>query len=166
MTARAWERQMASLWDDMDAHEGAEFVRLVDALAAELPAGDPVGLFERASARDSTGRPDEAVPLYAQALEAGLEGVRRRRAVIQMASSIRNLGDPARALALLSAEAEATSDELDGAVATFMALALADLGREREAVAVALAALSEYLPRYNRSAAAYAQALTEGPDPR
>jgi len=53
-------------------------------------------------------------------------------------------------------------DPLDGAVATFLALALVDLGREREAVAVALTALSKYLPRYNRSVARYAQALTDG----
>jgi len=54
---------------------------------------------------------------------------------------------------------EATSP--DGAVATFLALALVDLGREREAVAVALTALSKYLPRYKRSVARYAQELTD-----
>ena len=34
-------------------------------------------------------------------------------------------------------------------------------GREREAVAVALTALSKYLPRYKRSVARYAQELTD-----
>lgn len=92
---------------------------------------------------------------------AGLAGERRRRAVIQMASSLRNLGNPQAALNLLSAEADATSDDLDGAVATFLALALVDLGREREAVRVALTALSKYLPRYNRSVARYAEQLTD-----
>jgi hypothetical protein len=77
-----------------------------------------------------------------------------------MASSLRNLGKPQDALSLLAAEADATSDELDGAVAAILALVLADLGREREAVAVALTALSKYLPRYNRSMARYAQQLT------
>jgi len=43
-----------------------------------------------------------------------------------------------------------------------LALALVDLGREREAVALALTALSHYLPRYNRSLARYAQQLTAG----
>ena len=42
-----------------------------------------------------------------------------------------------------------------------MALALVDLGREREAVAVCLTALSFYLPRYNRSLARYAEHLSE-----
>ena len=97
--------------------------------------------------------------LYEDALRAGLAGVRRRRAVIQMASSLRNLGHALRAADLLRAELHAASDELDGAVRAFLALALVDLGREREAVAVGLAALSQYLPRYNRSLARYAQAL-------
>jgi hypothetical protein len=40
------------------------------------------------------------VPLYWQALETGLTGERRRRAVIQLASSLRNLGRPAESVAL------------------------------------------------------------------
>ena len=77
-----------------------------------------------------------------------------------MASSLRNLGKAHDAVNLLTAEVDAESDNLDGAVATFLALALADVGREREAVAVAVTALSKYLPRYNRSVARYAQELT------
>jgi hypothetical protein len=46
----------------------------------------------------------------------------------------------------------------------FLALALVDVGREREAVSVALTALSEYLPRYNRSLARYARALVSNED--
>lgn len=157
-----WERRLAALWAELEQVDGDVFVVRVDSIAAELPGGSAIGLFERAAARDSTGDPAGAVPLYEAALAAGLVGVRRRRAVIQMASSLRNLGHPERALALLTAEADAATDELDGAVATFLALALTDLGREREAVAVALTALSTYLPRYNRSVARYAQALRDG----
>lgn len=156
-----WEQRAAQLWTEMDGYAEEDFVDRVDALVAELPPGSAIGLFERGAAFDSTGHPDRAVPLYAAALDAGLVGERRRRAVIQMASSLRNLGKPVEALRLLTAEADATSDELDGAVATFQALALVDLGREREAVAVALTALSSYLPRYNRSVARYAQALID-----
>jgi tetratricopeptide (TPR) repeat protein len=154
-----WELRIAQLWSDIDRYEEDDFVGRIEALVDELPAGSTIGLFERGAAFDSTGHPDRAVPLYAAALEAGLEGERRRRAVIQMASSLRNLGKPEEALALLTAEADAASDDLDGAVATFRALVLVDLGREREAVAVALKALSTYLPRYNRSVARYAEAL-------
>jgi len=156
-----WEQRISELWTEIDRYDEDEFVGRVDALVAELPPGSAIGLFERGAAFDSTGHPDRAVPLYVAALEAGLVGERRRRTVIQMASSLRNLGDPQGALTLLTAEADAASDDLDGAVATFLALALVDLGREREAVAVALTALSKYLPRYNRSVARYAQQLTD-----
>ncbi|HEY8314868.1 MAG TPA: tetratricopeptide repeat protein [Candidatus Baltobacteraceae bacterium] len=157
-----WERRIAELWATMDDYDEREFVARVDALAAELPPGDATGLFERAGALDSTGHSDLAVPLYHAALEAGLTGDRRRRAIIQMSSSLRNLGKAQDAVDMLAAELEAVSDDLDGAVRAFLALALVDVGREREAVAVALAALSGYLPRYNRSVAAYAQQLTSG----
>lgn len=156
-----WEKRISGLWTERDSYDGDELVGRVDALVAELPPGSAIGLFERAGAFDSTGDPDRAVPLYRAALDAGLAGERRRRAVIQMASSLRNLGNPQDALSLLSAEADAPSDELDGAVSTFLSLTLVDLGREREAVAVALTALSKYLPRYNRSVARYAQELTD-----
>jgi len=155
-----WERRILELWAAMDDYDETEFVARIDALVAELPPGNSHGLFERASAFDSTGHPDLAVPLYAAALEVGLAGERRRRAVIQMASSLRNLGNPQEAIALLTAELRGGTDALSGAVRAVLALALADVGREREGLAVALTALSEYLPRYNRSLARYAQALT------
>ena len=156
----AWEQRMSDLWTKLDDHGEEEFVALVESLTAELPAGSAIAHFERASAFDSTGYEDRAVPLYEAALDAGLEGERRRRAVIQMASSLRNLGNAQDAVVLLTAELDAATDALDGAVRAFLALALTDVGREREAVSVALTALSGYLPRYNRSLANYAQALT------
>ena len=154
-----WEQRLEGLWAAFDRCDEDEFVRRIEQLVAELPPGSPIGLFERGGAFDSTGHPDQAVSLYAMALDAGLAGVRRRRAVIQMASSLRNLGKPQEALDLLTAEARAASDDLDGAVAATQALALASLGRDREALAVALTALAKYLPRYNRSVARYAQDL-------
>ena len=154
-----WEKRVAELWNALDESEPAEFVAQLDVLAAELPPGSAVGLFERGAAQDSTGHPDLAVPLYRAALEAGLSGLRRRRATIQLASSLRNLGDAEQSVSLLRAELRTASDELDGAVRAFLALALVDLGHEREAVAISLTALSRYLPRYNRSLARYAHAL-------
>jgi tetratricopeptide (TPR) repeat protein len=156
-----WEERLSELWTKLDVYDDVEFIDRVESLVAELPPVSAIALFERGAAFDSTGHPERAVPLYRSALENGLVGERRRRAVIQMASSLRNLGDPQEALTLLNAETDVASDNLDGAVATFRALALVDLGREREAVAVALMALSKYLPRYNRSVARYAQELAE-----
>ncbi len=152
---------MAALWSAIDDYDPDAFVAQVELLAAELPPGSALGLFERASAHDSTGHPDVAVPLYRAALNAGLTGIRRREATIQLASSLRNLGHASEAADLLSGELHATSDDLDGAVRAFLALALVDLGREREAVAASLTALSRYLPRYNRSLARYADELLD-----
>lgn len=160
-----WEKRIADVWAMIDDCDGDDFVARIEKLVGELPANreaSAVGLFERGCVHDSTGHPDRAVPLYRAALEAGLAGVRRRRATIQMASSLRNLGNAPEAVALLTDELTAASDELDGAVRAFLALALVDVGREREAVAMSLMALSQYLPRYNRSLARYAGQLTVG----
>ena len=117
--------------------------------------------FERACAFDSTGHSDRAVPLYWEAIERGLTGERQRRAVIQLASSLRNLDRSEESVALLTAERKAGSDTLDDAVVAFLALALVDVGREREAASLALEALAPHLPRYQRSLANYARDLIE-----
>jgi tetratricopeptide repeat protein len=158
--APQWERELAALWESIDDLAEDDFLTRMDALAGELPDRG-IAAFERASARDSTGHSDQAVPLYREALEHGLEGIRRRRAVIQMASSLRNLGNPQESVELLAAELDRPSDELDDAVRGFLALALVDAGREREAAAIALEALSPHLPRYQRSLANYAREIAE-----
>jgi hypothetical protein len=136
-----------------------------------LPDDDPIGLFERACAWDSTGHSDRAVPLYQRALRSGLTGYRRRRAVIQMSSSPRNVGQVETAVTLLEAERDidpATVDEqtrtLSDAISATLALCLVDSGREREAVSVAVSALAPHLPRYQRSMANYARLLVEPDD--
>jgi hypothetical protein len=103
------------------------------------------------------------VPLYRRALELGLDGDRRREAVIQLASSLRNLGQASESVVLLTAERQRQSDDLDDAVNAFLALALVDTGREREAVSVALTALVPHLPRYQRSLTNYARVIAERP---
>src|SRR4051812_50166732 len=110
-----WERRSAELWEQLDDLAPEEFRARIDALAAELDDDDPVGLFERGCANDSTGRPDVAAPLYRAALAGGLDGIRRRRAVIQMSSSLRNLGEAAQAVPLLRPQRERGSAELHDA---------------------------------------------------
>lgn len=156
-----WQERAARLWDEIDRLAPDEFVAQMDALAAERAEDDAVALFERASARDSTGYPDQAVPLYRRALLGSLPGSQRRQAVIQLASSLRNLGQAAESVALLEAEREQPSDELDGALAAFLALALADVRRKREGLALVLSALAPHLPRYQRSVKNYARELIE-----
>jgi tetratricopeptide repeat protein len=166
-----WEERLEREWAsaaDLPEDEAAEaeFRARIDRLADELPAGSPIASFERACAWDSTGHSDRAVPLYRQALAGGLTGLRRRRAVIQLASSLRNVGRADESVALLTAERDREPSEVDeaalgDAIAAFLALALTDLGREREAVSIALATLAPHLPRYQRSTANYARALLQ-----
>jgi hypothetical protein len=151
-----WEQRVAELWAAFDELDEETFLARIEALAGDLPDDSAIAAFERASAFDSFGHEERAVPLYRRALELGLDGGRRRRATIQLASSLRNVGDVEASVALLSAERERPSDELDDAVAAFLALALVDAGREREAVSLALGALASHLPRYQRSLANYA----------
>ena len=164
MTTPEWEERVATAWATFDGRTDDENRALIEKLAAELPADSAVASFERACVLDSTARSDLAVPLYREALARGLPVARRRRAVIQLASSLRNVGGAAESVELLTAELESGSDELDDAVRAFLALALVDVGREREAVSHALTALARHLPRYQRSLAAYAQQLA--PDSR
>lgn len=155
-----WDERMTNLWATFDTHEPTDFLAKVRAMVAELPPGDAKGLFELASAHDSIGEEEPAATFYRQALAAGLTGQQRRRTIIQMASTLRNLGQADESVALLTAERKAGSDDLDDAVSAFLALALVDTGREREAVGLALGALSKHLPRYNRSLLNYAKALS------
>ncbi|MVO83955.1 tetratricopeptide repeat protein [Streptomyces sp. p1417] len=163
-TTEEWERRVAAAWADIDAYgdeRAEEFRERIGKLADELPPGSAVAPFERACAYDSTGRSDKAVPLYKEALAAGLEGYRRRRTAIQLASSLRNTGRLDEAIALLTPELEAEHDELDDAVRAVLALCLVDAGRGREAVSLAVGALAPHLPRYQRSMANYARLLVE-----
>lgn len=162
-TGPNWELRVSALWASLDDRTEADFLAAIEELVAERPADDPAAVFEHAAALDSTGHSDLAVPLYRQALHLGLSGLRRRRAVIQLASSLRNLDRAAESVALLSPELDAESDELDDAVRAFLALALVDTGREREAVALALTALAPHLPRYQRSLTNYASELRQAP---
>jgi hypothetical protein len=163
-----WERRIAQAWAEIDHYYArgkageADFRKRIGELADQLPQDSPVAAFERAGAWDSTGNPRKAVPLYQEALKRGLAGIRRRRAVIQMASSLRNIGRVAESVELLTAEQhnhDPDATVLADAVSATLALCLADVGREREAVSVALTALAPHLPRYQRSMANYARLL-------
>lgn len=132
----------------------------IEALVAERPDGDPRALFELASTHDFLGRESDAVPLYRQALAGDLEPDIRAQATVQLASSLRNIGQPDDAVALLE-RLEAPC--LGAAPAAFLALAHHSAGRRDQALAVALRALSSTLPMYARAVSFYADELTRDP---
>lgn len=157
-----WQERVDAVWADATL-SGDEVVERIDALAAEVAEDDPTGLFERAGARDSAGNEAEAEELYRRALSLGLDGERRERALIQLASTIRNLGKVDEARELLRAEYEREPwGDLHDAAAAFYALALLSSGEPERAASIALEALAPHLPRYTRSVTAYAREIADG----
>jgi hypothetical protein len=157
-----WAARIEAIWDDDELSDGSRVERIY-AIAAERPVGDPVALFERAGARDSAGLEADAAPLYRAALDAGLDDVHRPQAVIQLASTLRNLGRAEEAVRMLRAElSRVPASPLHDEAAAFLALGLVSLGREREAASLALRTLAPHLSRYTRSVAAYADELSVG----
>lgn len=160
---KTWEDRIADVWNDA-ANElvDDEVIARIDAIAAERGTGDARAEFERAGARDSAGRPIEAIELYRRALELGLDAEHEPQAIIQLASSLRNVGETAQALELLEkAQEGATDSQYGDAIAAFYALALASAGAPHRALSVALLALVPHLPRYHRSMTAYAREIGE-----
>ena len=160
MTADDWEDRLASAWQQVPDLSDDEALELIDSLVAERGDEDAAAPFEAASIRDYLGLEPEAEPLYRRALELGLDDARHPQAVIQLASTIRNLGEVDESIDLLTDWlADNEEHPLADAAKAFLALALTSAGRPVEAVAVALDALAPLLPQYNRSVAAYAEQL-------
>lgn len=158
-----WDERIDEVWADATGEEvGDEIIARIDALAAERGADDARAEFERAGARDSAGRPAEAVKLYRRALELGLDAEHRPQAVIQLASSLRNLGEFDQALDVIRAEEQLSDDgPYRDAVAAVHALVLASAGQPARGLSVALLALVPHLPRYHRSMTAYAHDIAD-----
>jgi hypothetical protein len=154
-----WEDRVAAFWATADDQRPARLLSEMRSLASDRPANDPSALYELASVHDFVGHEEEAVPLYEAALEQGLSGTRRPQAIIQLASSLRNIGKPAAAVELLQALG---SDDVTGdAAQAFLALAQWDRGQHAAALRTALTALSRSLPLYQRAVADYAAQLSE-----
>lgn len=151
---------MSALWASAPTMGTAQLVAAMDGLAAERSGSDARAVFESASARDYADREEEAEPLYRRALALGLDEPFRGRAVIQLASTLRNLGRAAEAIEVLQ---EGFTDDPDHPLAdaarAFLALSLVDVGDARAATAVALDALAPHLPEYTRAVRAYAAQL-------
>lgn len=157
-----WETRIDAVWAASDDLTDAALIARIDALAAERPADDPVALFHAAGARDSAGLENDAEPRYRRALELGLEEPLRGEAVIQLASTLRNLGRVDEGIALLEGlVAEEPRHPLADSANAFLALCLASRGDDRAALALALTTLAPLLPRYARSVEAYAAELLD-----
>jgi hypothetical protein len=155
-----WQERVSAAWASVSTLSDGEALDLIDALVGEKDDTDAAAAFEAASIRDYLGLEPEARPHYERALQLGLDPERHPRAVIQLASSLRVLGDPDASVDLLTDWlADNERHALAGAAKAFLALALTDAGRAVEAVVVALDALAPLLPQYGASIASYAKQL-------
>ncbi|UKB78266.1 tetratricopeptide repeat protein [Chryseobacterium sp. MEBOG07] len=156
-----WEIQLQSIWLTLGTISNEEFIQQIKNHVELLTVKDSQAIadFERACAFDSTGHEKEAEPLYRSALDKGLIGLRRRRARIQLASTLRNNGKIEESIRILRDEKANYSDELNDAVDSFLALSLSSAGEDKEALSIALKAISKHLPRYNNSLNRYAENL-------
>lgn len=159
--AATWDERIASFWASVDDTQPEAMLHAMRVLAAERPVDDPDAQYEWASAHDYLGMEHQAVPHYRAALGHGLAGARKARAIIQLASSLRNIGEPEAAVELLRQQ---PTDEVTGdAAQAFLALALRDSGQHDEALRTALLALARTLPLYRRAVENYATELTDQP---
>lgn len=160
----SWEEQIDEFWDQFDGERPQAMLAEMRQLMALRGPDDGAGLYEWGGVHDSLGRTGEAIALYRRAIAAGLDDERRPQAALQLASSLRAEGDAEACLAVLD-DWEATGTDASAVVgeapSIVRALALHDLGKSSEALRTALLPLAATLPRYRRSMAAYAQALTD-----
>ncbi|WP_404382607.1 tetratricopeptide repeat protein [Knoellia locipacati] len=152
------EEAIAALWEDDDAERRIE---TAGSLHAAYPEDARI-TYEYGGTFDSAGHEQRAIELYRSALEGGLREPYRHRAVIQLASSLRNVGEHDEAVRLLD-DLAAERPESVG-IAGFRALALHSAGRPAEALGsllavVAHASTDEDVLRYRRSLTAYANEL-------
>lgn len=156
-TSEALEDRLERFWQTAGDRPGAELSGMLETILSEESAATGRALFERASLHDYLGDEAAAVPLYRAALDAGLPAPHRTPAIIQLGSSLRNVGDVSAAIALLqTVDAE---DPLFPAAQAFLALALHDDDKPTPALRTALAALAPRLPSYQRAVSFYADDL-------
>lgn len=153
----SWSERVEQFWELVDDNKPDLAFAEMGSLVQERPGNDPDATYEWASVHDFLGCEVEAIPLYRKALANGLSGDRRPQAVIQLASSLRNVGEAREAVGLLK---DLADDTVAGAATqAFLALALHDTGQSEAALRIALKALAPTLPLYSRAVSSYADDL-------
>jgi hypothetical protein len=118
--------------------------------------------FSLASELDGQGREAEAIPHYRAALQMGLSGDNRQRALLGLGSSLRNVGNFTESVDVLRAATEEFPES--SPLRAFLALSLCSVGRGNEAAAVLLQLVIEQVPLdgYEGPLAAYQSEIVDG----
>ena len=163
LTARGEHPQQAAIDALWEMEDGAERIARARELYAASPS-DAVLAYEYAGTYDSAGEEESAVPLYEAALAAGLREPLRHRCLIQLASTLRNLGRHEEALARI--DEAAILEPSSVGTAMFRAMIQHDAGDPSAALRDLLGVLATEstdadVTRYRRALGAYAQTLGE-----
>lgn len=113
---------------------------LLSELIAQRP-DDPQVNLQSAWTHDQLGLEKEAVPFYERALELGLSGDDLRHALLGLGSTYRALGEYEKSKATLTRGVEEFPE--DRGLQVFLAMALYNNGRAKEACELLLRLLSE-----------------------
>lgn len=141
MSTLHFEERLAAavaLHESGDGGEGARSMLLE--LQRERPDDATVNL-QCARVHDKLGLEAEAVPLYERALEIGLEGPDLESALLGLGSTYRALGQYEKAVSTLQRGVESFPDR--PAMRVFLAMALYNNGRAKEACETLLRIISE-----------------------
>lgn len=157
MTSDDFDARMNDYWDQWNDREPAQMHADLEAILSERGCDDARASYERGSLHDSLGEEHDAIPLYRDALANGLDDSLRTQATIQLASTLRNVGDASGAIALL--QGVPGTDPLAESARAFLALALFSDAKPAAALRTALQTLAPHLPRYQRAIGAYAGEL-------
>ncbi|NAZ15408.1 tetratricopeptide repeat protein [Glutamicibacter soli] len=160
MILDSWQLRLDDFWE---AAPGKDATTLGVELECLVESGIPAGhaAFERASLHDYLGEEEQAIPLHRMALESGtLSPAKCSEARIQLASSLRNIGEPGPAAAIL--QDIGPDNPLHADAQAFLGLALFDAGEESEALKTALTALAPALQLCAGPVRRYAQELADG----
>ncbi|MCY7413273.1 MAG: tetratricopeptide repeat protein [Salinibacterium sp.] len=153
----SWEDRVAASWNDADDERPAAMWAALERLLAELPKLDATASFECASLHDMFGEEQSAIPLYQSAFNTGLDPEQHGYAVIQLASTLRNVGRLSQEAQLL--EPLLADEKLGAAARAFLALTLHDLGRPKNGLRIVLSNHALNVPRYGRALGEYAALL-------
>jgi tetratricopeptide (TPR) repeat protein len=135
-----WESFIESGWQHKDNE-----TRLIQYFSdvAEKYTKSARAKFELANAYDSLGKEKEAIPLYERAIQMGLSSEYEAYALLQLGSSLRNVGRLDDAIRILS-DAEKRYPELPS-ITMFLGMAMHDSDMHSEALRTVLTAMLQHL---------------------
>ncbi len=157
------DHEIAAGWRLFDTGREDEAIEHFRRLAEQYPA-DPRAHFEFGGSLDAAGHEAGAIPEYRQAIELGLAGDDMPRVLLQLGSSLRNVGEHEEAVRVLSEGGERFPGHAP--LRFFLSLALHDAGRHQKAISEALGLAfsrpdSDEMADYGRVMRRYLDALKE-----